>query len=1201
MGSPVVLNLFSILYPLGNTPAVCLTDALPGEEDADILLLGCGDVRNILFTSYADQFSTRNVLLFTLLLDDISGAQTRLIWNIYYHFYLDHESLNLVVGQAKKLCGLSTSLKDWHGSQYGRLLRFCDSKTLGMVRALWLAYAATPRTGTEKKSYDKNFENAIQKMIAMRKGSSFSLIGCRATSPIALPAMAELPGLFDDFWKHGTTDESPTDREKTKHPNPLFAMSDASIHYGLDPLQGFHLAVAYAPLSPESPLHPETCSGQLSEMARAARLQFAKWGSSFRACARTMTVRFVIADALSFCYTLQHMAATKEPCANWYHDPYHSHVLSLDGPDYAHGASTYVTFNVIETSNLFDRLGGISLLVAASPLLRYSLSSTLYTESMVTMYDDFKSLLDDHLCGDFLSVSTLLGLFPVECWTNSSIGASTNEVLLAASITGDGFKKSNFYNRQVWKRSWPDPALYTSQERRGKLGFHPRDLAQLLFQIYSNMFSHENVHVLLAKVDIFSIGRNSNPRHHRGGFAKFLQYVKERVLVNWVRTMDALVTMIMEDSDLMIGRIYLQELFVHLYMFDVFKVPISTALDQSLHLTTNDFRRWKDIPPVVCVTLRAPRSELKVFTDRPATELGTPYVNGVVESVDKSWKHQFCAVRHTFGDLTTSGSRDVDDFALNIKDDPLGWKGKSHLLVSFYVPSWILLQGTDNTLVGFVVQSTPHSVGTFFKILGFEMSIFSSHLLITNDVYISKHPPNQVGFPSRPQRPMDHTPSPQQEQKAFHTIIKVRLDFTGKRITGFAARIALISDKLRALLSNEKELDLKQTSPCAISVVIGSNGVEIDVQFPAPVLESRSILRVARKASYLEIISDIIDRPDQNGFPGFMFPLFVEKSGPVVWHMPHINVARLPIVDINKSEKLEWLVPHLSLMFSRRERKLRARSMSRPLTPHDDARLDFKDSLFSLFMHFTGIQGRKCHGFGLHCSTAGGVQIVILVSSLRLDMSSRSVGLDSAVLVLTHEMVVEITPFLHGLNDLGLCLIKVGEEELKVWKQVLPAFVERIRQWKHRPTCEYSATSRIPLSVEPHKPVICSCGNGVMPPNFIKGVPRWEMAAKYAVRALISPVYPAPYIESPFDAMRPSKHAHESPKTPTRRANPANGLGGLESPSPASRASECATCQMEKSSDGSQLMNCSRCKRVKYCSVACQRAHWKEHKNVCGT
>ena len=41
-------------YPLGNTPAVRLTQSLPAERKANVLLLGCGDVRNLLFTVHSD-------------------------------------------------------------------------------------------------------------------------------------------------------------------------------------------------------------------------------------------------------------------------------------------------------------------------------------------------------------------------------------------------------------------------------------------------------------------------------------------------------------------------------------------------------------------------------------------------------------------------------------------------------------------------------------------------------------------------------------------------------------------------------------------------------------------------------------------------------------------------------------------------------------------------------------------------------------------------------------------------------------------------------------------------------------------------------------------------------------------------------------------------------------------------------------------
>lgn len=53
MTGPARIQRMSFFYAIGNTPAVCLTQSLPPDQDAALLLLGCGDVRNVLFTAYA--------------------------------------------------------------------------------------------------------------------------------------------------------------------------------------------------------------------------------------------------------------------------------------------------------------------------------------------------------------------------------------------------------------------------------------------------------------------------------------------------------------------------------------------------------------------------------------------------------------------------------------------------------------------------------------------------------------------------------------------------------------------------------------------------------------------------------------------------------------------------------------------------------------------------------------------------------------------------------------------------------------------------------------------------------------------------------------------------------------------------------------------------------------------------------------------
>lgn len=52
---PTVANYTNFFYAIGNTSATSLTKCIPHGQDADILSLGCGDVRNILYTAYREK------------------------------------------------------------------------------------------------------------------------------------------------------------------------------------------------------------------------------------------------------------------------------------------------------------------------------------------------------------------------------------------------------------------------------------------------------------------------------------------------------------------------------------------------------------------------------------------------------------------------------------------------------------------------------------------------------------------------------------------------------------------------------------------------------------------------------------------------------------------------------------------------------------------------------------------------------------------------------------------------------------------------------------------------------------------------------------------------------------------------------------------------------------------------------------------
>lgn len=52
---PTVASPITFSYAIGNTPAVSLTRAVPHGVPADVLVLGSGDLRNLLYTAYVDR------------------------------------------------------------------------------------------------------------------------------------------------------------------------------------------------------------------------------------------------------------------------------------------------------------------------------------------------------------------------------------------------------------------------------------------------------------------------------------------------------------------------------------------------------------------------------------------------------------------------------------------------------------------------------------------------------------------------------------------------------------------------------------------------------------------------------------------------------------------------------------------------------------------------------------------------------------------------------------------------------------------------------------------------------------------------------------------------------------------------------------------------------------------------------------------
>jgi hypothetical protein len=1116
-----------------------------------------------------------------------------------------------VQAQAKKLHALSASIDSWHASKYGNLLRICDQKTLIRFSEIWKSYCTTDLNKDERSTYDEHFKSGIQKARDAKArflGEGLVLTGFRSAAPVSVQSASDLPELYQHFWDHGTTDRDPESISRAKHPNPMFAslLTDTlTLHYGTDPLLGFHLATAYIPLVPGPPLYSKpSASSRLDKVVEAARLQFRVWGESFKRFARqNLTIRFFAGEALAFCHTLQHKQCTGDAnSANWYRRPNHLEPLLLDGEDYAKTGDAPLSFNVIDTSNLMDHVGAINLLTATSPLLEHSISATLYTESLVRREENQKAFIDGLLGGHFPTVSVLFGLVPIEYWTNATATSNVDEILLDAVERQMGSMENNpgqMRSRLAWKRQLSSSSETIQTSAPPLIRFTEADLAGILFQVYLKMFQNEDVSSLFSKINLLTIQNNSCPRYHRGSLASFLCFVKKRVVVDWNKTMDAFLALIENDSKLALGRNYIQELYLQLHLLGVHTVSTLGEPVRRSHGAQNleGLRAWKNIPGVICVTLKVPRERLGVFTEVPLGELGTPPLHCVLRSSHsydgRPWHNAFAAVQLGFGHATTSGSRSGDNFKVNVSEDRHGWSGNSPMLISFCAPSWLVLQLEPNDIiVALGVQNTPHSVKTFLKVLGLELHVYETDLGNEENVYITKSHPHQSGFPSVCNFMGRDEVSDRSCNEIISTTMAANVNTKTAQITAMTGRVKVLSKELKSSLENGALVETVQVSPCIIAVTIGKGSEQHHLHFPAPVLRSRSKSRIARKSSYVEVVGPICGPMDDQGFPNFMYPLFINRRGPAIWNMPSLNLERLPILDIAKTRELEWLVTHTSLMWSARERALREKHMASGAELSKNVRVNFKESLFSMFMHFSGLQGERASFFGINNPSGGGVNILVFVSCLRLDMANHTVVLDAAVLPLTNRLIPSMRNFLQALTEVGICQIVVDDDELKLWKEVIPAMVERCRQWPHRPSCEYVKKSKIPLSFEKGQSLICSCGEGSLPPKFICGIPHWDTVSKYAVRAAISPTFSVPFVELAHRFERTTKVGDCEVGSMPGKFNDTMNVWPV-------KGDRCRVCSKEKSSSVSKLLKCSRCNVAKYCSVECQRADWKEHKKTC--
>jgi len=886
MAQPIFWSKQPFFYPIGNTTPVSLTQALSPEEDGLLLLLGCGDIRNILYTVHADvgngegllftekhcvlltpreddrrlDFTccdaepavlgrppfpsvaynlraptARNVLLYSMITDDVSITDA---WRIYYHIYLDGETLQVLMSQCRKLLQCCTDPETWKTSQYGAYMRFCTEHTLEEIRRhlqLYLDLDLLP--AQEKDALKASFASEMK---AIRNQSSgLTLNGVRAGGPLGKsPGILETERAFSLYWSKGTTTGKSDNNVTSPKLNPTFVYSQAgrvfNVHHGTSPIHAFHLAPALTRIK-GVPSNQKVVSEDLVETAKR---QFDEWVHSFKnriANGSTLVIRFFIGDCLALCRALQVCKTSNTVDTGVYAFNWGSKRVVFNA-DYSNSSTPRapLSFNVIDTSNLSDHVGLLNILILAVPLLERKPWAMLHTCTLIQPSSGgHNSSLSGKVFADLPTISLFLGISPISNLYHLTTQSDKHGILAAKLFRGQ------FQDAVAWRfPSIVTAPLPNSDLLNTRLLCDERQLGTFFFSLYLQMFADENFQA----PGMDALERRDLILYTRASFVALLALVKQRVEVDWNLTMYHFTAHVEMDRSLVMGPNFYQELVCQLFLQAVYTQDTLREDFIEQIRVPDDFRGWVDVPPVVCVTFVVPRQHLRALEKMGRKEIGSPILQCETRGAKGHNIHP--NIRPTFGEVLVSH---IDGEPLiTIKEDPLGWNGESSLVVTFDVPAWVLTKYAQLNKIGLYVRSTPGNVSTLMPKLGRDLAIYTTPLRNESQVYFSRKRPNEISNVS----PVHESSSPPKSTADKASVI---FNSSGSKVTTLSIRHDIEDPEAVKSLSSGAIVTNKTVADAAI--LVSYQGYERLFSYPFPILGSRSKIKIARKSAYIEVSS----------------------------------------------------------------------------------------------------------------------------------------------------------------------------------------------------------------------------------------------------------------------------------------------------------------------------------------------------------
>lgn len=425
-------------------------------------------------------------------------SDRRDLWNIFYHLFVPDRALTVLREHARCLLRASESLESWNPSPFGGFIGFLSKDSLASIRQFWVSYSA----GHDQDQFEARARSAIGKR--SQETRDFTMMnGVRSAGPFWIDAVSTMAHVYREFWKTGVVGGNAEDIADLGNGglglvNPMFAVSSAptgdyAVHYGTEPLLGFHLAEAFSN-------NPESIHGASTEfnkhVVNVAKAQFRAWCRSFKQYVDNGKVRLELfsGEAIALCHELQLSVALRgrlEGSAKVYVKPWTSRPLLLDGTTNSenNGFRSFTPYDVIDSSNLSDHVGLINVLTATIPLLRMASSSVLYHESLLKASKSIESSLSDAIGSDVATFALLIGLCPVGLLSGVTMEAVSNEIGMTTLSQSEKGAQEQYRLRVPWRfPEFTDPELLKNIEASAgdtmAVEWEPQALSAYLFSLY---------------------------------------------------------------------------------------------------------------------------------------------------------------------------------------------------------------------------------------------------------------------------------------------------------------------------------------------------------------------------------------------------------------------------------------------------------------------------------------------------------------------------------------------------------------------------------------------------------------------------------------------------------------------------------------------------------------------------------------------